>query len=133
MALVATQPRRLRLFRTKMLPQPLPRHGAYSARRKKLELPRGDFGRRPPLGGNDARLQEPHPPLWGHQRGTRRPRANSFPRQLRGIVRKFSDGEGTPRVLREKVHQAPPWTQILQIDRALTPDTSGATCLLSRR
>src|SRR5580704_4221466 len=133
MALGVTQPPRLRPLLTETLPQPPPRPDAYSARRKKPELPQGGFGQCSPVGGDDARLPEPHPHLLAHQPGTLWPRANWFPRRPRGILRKFSDDEGTPRVLRERVLQSPLGMRILQIDRALTPDTSGATRLVTRR
>src|ERR1700683_3174134 len=107
MVLGVTRPplRRLPLIET---PQQSPqRQHAYSARSKKPERPQEEFAQYPPEGGDDAQLQELHPRLLVHQRGTRRMRANWFPRQFRGIVRKFSDGEGIPRVPRERVLQSP--------------------------
>src|SRR5271156_284585 len=133
MVVGTTQPPLLRPPLIETPPQPPRRQDACSARSKKPELTQGGFGQRPPVGGDDAHLQELHPHPLGHQRGTRWPRANWSPQRLRGIVRKFSDGEGTPRVLPERVLQSLLGMRILQIDRALTPDTSEATCSLSRR
>src|ERR1700722_7936374 len=121
MVVGTTQPplRRLPLIETP--PQRLRRQDACSARPKKPEPPQEDFEQCPLAGGDDAHLQQRNPPLLAHRQGTRWTRANWFRRQLRGIVRKFSDGAGTPRVLRERVLQSPLGMRILQIYRALTP------------
>src|SRR5271156_3754539 len=131
MALGVTQPPLLRLPLIETQQQPPQRQDACSARSKKPEPPQEDFAQWPLAGGDDAHLQQRNPPLLAHRQGTRWTRANWFRRQLRGIARKFSDGEGTLPALLERVLQSPLGTRILQIDRALTPDTSGATCLLS--
>src|SRR5947207_12207228 len=115
-----------------MLPQFQPPRDVCNGLRTALEQKQADVERCCRANDGDAPSARPGPRLWVNLLGTRQLQRNWFPRRFRGTWDKFPCGEGTPRVLRERVHKSPLRTQVLQIDRALTTDTSGATRSVGR-
>ena len=97
----------------------------------RLELRQANAARSLPLRGGAVGLQRPDLRLAIPPRTRPLPR-HCFRQQVLGTCCKILCGDETLRVPRERAHQLLLGMRVLQIDRALTTDTSEAIRLVSR-